>query len=221
MAKRLYRAGDMAKIDTPKCAGCGICCRGMGDTIHLDPYDIFQITRSTGKSFREMLEHEIFLRIEDGLILPTIMMNEKTQSCSFLDAAGKCTIHAGRPGFCRLYPLGRQYEGDELRYFILEEDGCPQTGKKTVRIRKYLGIENYQAYEKFTINWHRFVKGMQEYALAQMEEAGTEDATAVPVLQQVNTFIIREFFDKAYDSEADFYVQFEERMERVKGMFGA
>ncbi len=221
MAVKLYRANDMAKIATAKCEGCGMCCRGMGDSIHLDPYDIYQITKATGKSFREMLEHEIFLRIEDGLILPTIMMSEAANSCSFLDEAGKCTIHTSRPGFCRLYPLGRQYEEDGLRYFILGEEGCPETGKKTVRIRKYLGIENYPAYEKFTIAWHNFVKGMQEYALNVMEEEQVNDPTALPVLQQVNTFLVREFFDKPYDPDKDFYVQFEERIERVRALFGA
>ena len=37
MTGRLYSASDMAKIYCEKCNGCGECCHGMTDTIHLDP----------------------------------------------------------------------------------------------------------------------------------------------------------------------------------------
>ena len=38
---RRYTSSDMAKIYCEKCNGCGDCCHGMTDTIHLDPYDIY------------------------------------------------------------------------------------------------------------------------------------------------------------------------------------
>ena len=48
---RLYSAQDMVRIRSNACAGCGACCRGMGDTIVLDPYDVWQLTGGTGRSF--------------------------------------------------------------------------------------------------------------------------------------------------------------------------
>ena len=33
---RRYTSSDMAKIYCEKCNGCGDCCHGMTDTIHLD-----------------------------------------------------------------------------------------------------------------------------------------------------------------------------------------
>ncbi len=220
MSHRLYHANEMVKIASPKCEGCGICCRGMGDTIHLDPFDIYQITKTTGKSFQEMMEHEIELRVDRALILPNLKMNERTESCCFLDQEGKCRIHEARPGFCRLYPLGREYTDDGLSYFILEDNGCRMTGKRAVRIRQYLGIEQYSQYEEFLIAWNRLIRGLQEYALTVLkQETGhvhMEDVVKVPALNRLNSLVIRTFFDMPYNTELDFYPQFQKRLLEIQ-----
>ena len=38
---RTYRENDMVKADTAGCDGCFKCCTGMGNSIILDPYDIW------------------------------------------------------------------------------------------------------------------------------------------------------------------------------------
>ena len=48
--RRLYGAQDMVRISSSACAGCGACCRGMGDTIVLDPYDVWQLAAGTGRT---------------------------------------------------------------------------------------------------------------------------------------------------------------------------
>ena len=106
MPTRLYSAHDMARISSAECAGCGACCRGMGDTIVLDPYDIWQLTAGTGKPFQALLGNCLDLHVEEGVILPHLMMRKDTESCTFLGPDGRCTIHAFRPGICRLFPLG-------------------------------------------------------------------------------------------------------------------
>ena len=123
MPTRLYSAHDMARISSAECAGCGACCRGMGDTIVLDPYDIWQLTAGTGKPFQALLGNCLDLHVEEGVILPHLMMRKDTESCTFLGPDGRCTIHAFRPGICRLFPLGRQYDGPKTSYFIVE-GGC-------------------------------------------------------------------------------------------------
>ena len=40
----LYTANDMVKADCQDCKGCSACCRGMGDSIVLDPYDVWQMS---------------------------------------------------------------------------------------------------------------------------------------------------------------------------------
>ena len=43
--EKLMTARDMAKLPCISCEGCGDCCRGMGDTVHLDPYDIAMLCK--------------------------------------------------------------------------------------------------------------------------------------------------------------------------------
>ena len=52
MAK-LLTSRDMAKISCPSCSGCGACCRDMGDSIHLDPYDLYLLTENLGSTRRK------------------------------------------------------------------------------------------------------------------------------------------------------------------------
>lgn len=38
-----YGLNDLVKADCADCSGCSACCRGMGNTIVLDPWDLFQL----------------------------------------------------------------------------------------------------------------------------------------------------------------------------------
>lgn len=52
---RLYTAEDMVKADCQDCKGCSACCRGMGSSIILDPYDIYQLELGLHLSLRSCL----------------------------------------------------------------------------------------------------------------------------------------------------------------------
>ena len=43
---KLYGNNDMAKISCHDCQGCSSCCQDMGESIWLDPYDVYQLTRN-------------------------------------------------------------------------------------------------------------------------------------------------------------------------------
>ena len=48
---QLLSANDMAKLGCGECGGCSACCRGMGQSILLDPYDLFLLQKATGLHF--------------------------------------------------------------------------------------------------------------------------------------------------------------------------
>ena len=52
----LYTANDMVKADCRDCEGCSACCRNMGNSLQLDPYDIWQLSTGLGKNLEEMLQ---------------------------------------------------------------------------------------------------------------------------------------------------------------------
>lgn len=224
---KLYSLGDMVKVGCHDCAGCFECCCDMGQSIILDPYDIYRLTRNLNLSFQELMAAHIELHVEDGLILPNLKMTESSvlvgegvtskatqpsmpPRCSFLNEEGRCSIHAIRPGICRLFPLGRSYEGDKLKYFLLN-DACPIPNKTKMKVGKWLGMPQPVSYEKFLITWHSFVKGMR--ALLE-EHAEDESYTKMLTMKFLEIFYI-----KPYETE-DFYREFAGRLEIAKVLTG-
>ena len=81
---RLYGVNDMVKADCGGCAGCSVCCRGMGESIVLDPFDVYRITTGLSVTFDDLLREKLALRVVDGLILPYVRMTGKDEACVFL-----------------------------------------------------------------------------------------------------------------------------------------
>ena len=190
MPTRLYSAHDMARISSAECAGCGACCRGMGDTIVLDPYDIWQLTAGTGKPFQALLGNCLDLHVEEGVILPHLMMRKDTESCTFLGPDGRCTIHVFRAGICRLFPLGRQYDGPKTSYFIVE-GGCVNGRLSKVRIDRWIGIPDLADYERFKGKWRSLLRTLKARLAAEPSEE---------VQRSINLYFLRTFYMTPYES---------------------
>ena len=205
MSKRLYSARDMARIAGSQCAGCGACCRGMGDTIVLDPYDAWQLTEGLEKSFAELMGSGTDLHVEEGVILPHLMMREDTGACAFLAEDGRCRIHPFRPGICRLFPLGRQFEDGKVSYFIVE-GGCIKDGLSKVRIDRWLGIDDLPSYESFKSEWRALLHTLKARIAA--EPSGE-------VQRDINLYFLRTFYMTPYsgmERAGDFYGEVKERI---------
>ena len=43
---KLYSRDDMVKAGCDDCRGCSACCHGMGNSIVLDPYDVYRRGRT-------------------------------------------------------------------------------------------------------------------------------------------------------------------------------
>ena len=197
----LYGNNDMAKLGCNECAGCSECCRGMGQSIILDPYDIYQMQSAVGQTFAQLMEDKAELHVEDGLILPSLKMQDNTDACGFLDQHGRCGIHSYRPGLCRLFPLGRKYRENRLYYFLLE-DACQVQNRAKIKIRKWLDVKNLPKYEGFLIAWYKLRKNIQEQITIRQSDAYT---------QEVNVKMLQVFYQMPYDTEYDFYEQFGKR----------
>lgn len=199
---RLYGENDMVKADCHGCAGCSDCCRGMGDTILLDPYDVYRLTIGLKRPFADFLEKEISLGVVDGYILPHLRMVGADEHCAFLNEAGRCSVHEFRPGICRLFPLGRYYENGTYQYF-LQTGECKAVHTK-VKVSKWIDTPDRNRYREFVTCWH--------YLLNDVEEClkDADDTFA----RNLNMFLLQTFFLTPYEAEQDFYRQFEQRKEK-------
>ena len=162
---RLYRSSDMAKLGCNECEGCSACCKGMGNSVVLDPYDVWRLERGLGIPLAQMIGVQVMLSVVDGLILPSLNMESASGTCPFLNEAGRCSIHAFRPGICRLFPLGRYYHGDGFSYVLMTGE-CRKENRSKVKIEKWLGEPDLKAYEQFVLKW----KKNQEEARQNMED---------------------------------------------------
>ena len=208
---KLYTSNDMVKADCYECQGCSACCRGMGKSIILDPIDLFHLKQGTGKDFAQLLDHEMELNVVDGMILPNLKMDEDTDACPFLGENERCKIHAFRTGICRLFPLGRLYEEDGFRYFLLTQE-CRKENRGKVKEKKWLGITNLKAYEKYISDWHKFLQTCEE-AMRELEQENVRILTM---------YVLRLFYQTPYQAEDDeaFYQEFYDRREQVRKILG-
>ena len=55
---KLYSRDDMVKAGCDDCRGCSACCRGMGNSIVLDPYDVYRLTALRGDTLEHLLEEK-------------------------------------------------------------------------------------------------------------------------------------------------------------------
>lgn len=208
---KLYGANDLVKVGCNDCQGCSDCCQGMGNSILLDPFDIWQLAGGGYPALEGLLrEGRAELNVADGVILPNLKMCGEKEKCSFLNEQGRCGIHAFRPGFCRLFPLGRIYEGDSFRYFLQIHE-CSRTGGAKIKVKKWLQIPGTARYEQFVQDWHDLVKRLRE----QLKEGGDGER-----IREWNIRFLEIFYFLPYDGSQDFYKQFYGRQEEWQNGYG-
>ncbi|WP_270367991.1 YkgJ family cysteine cluster protein [Eubacterium ramulus] len=203
---KLYSSNDMVKVGCHDCNGCSACCCDMGESILLDPMDVWRLERNLGQSFEQLLAGAIDLHVEDGLILPNLKMASSATGpkCSFLNEEGRCSIHAFRPGICRLFPLGRNYDGENLSYFLLT-DACPAKNKSKMKVSKWLEMDGMKDYERFLVKWHALTKSLRQ----AMQNCDEEEA------KRKNMLFLQMFYFTPVQQE-NFYDGFYERLEQFE-----
>lgn len=206
---KLYGANDMVKADCQDCKGCHDCCQGMGDSVVLDPLDVFRLNINLKKTTEELAAAGILqFDAMDGNILPHLCMTAKDESCVFLNEEGRCSIHSFRPGFCRLFPLGRYYKDRGFSYFLQIHE-CKKTNRSKVKVKKWVDTPELARYEKFVADWHYFLLDVQE-VLYQSSDA--------QLIKNLNLYVVNQFYLKPYVTGTDFYEQFEERLQKGKDL---
>jgi Fe-S-cluster containining protein len=95
------------------CTRSGACCHGK--TVWLNPWELARLAAAKGLTPRSFRDHHC----EFGGI--RLRFNSPPgwkglAACSQYAPDCGCSVHAGRPLSCRLYPLGRERRGKELRY---------------------------------------------------------------------------------------------------------
>lgn len=176
----------------------------MGNSVILDPFDVYRLQVGLGKGLSVLLEEgKVELNVVDGCILPNLKMTGQGEACAFLDERGRCGIHEFRPSICRLFPLGRYYEDGDFKY-ILQTHECPMKNRSKVKVGKWIDTPQQEKNHAFICRWHYLLNDLETLVGNCREEA---------LAKQLNMALLRIFYLAEYDSEKDFYGQFDQRYE--------
>ena len=202
-----YRNSDMAKVGCNDCKGCCDCCKGMGSSIVLDPYDVHRLTGHLNRSFESLIGDALELTVVDGLILPCLAMKGEEEACTFLNEEGRCSIHPYRPGICRIFPLGRIYEEDGFSYFLQTKE-CSHFQRTKVKVKKWIDTPNLEQYDAFIMKWHNLVVTLREQVAELM---ASEDNKAE--IKKISMELLQKFYMQAYRDREGFFDEFSRRCE--------
>lgn len=192
---KLYRNSDMAKLGCNDCAGCFACCKGMGNSVVLDPYDVWRLSKGLSIPFVSMIGKQVMLSVIDSLILPSLNMDNETGVCPFLNKEGRCSIHIFRPGICRLFPLGRYYHEDGFSYVLMTGE-CKKENRTKIKIEKWIGESDIKAYEKFILQWKNVLTDTRRKI--QLETQPLIQKQKIEEAIEVQKKISMEFLQKYY-----------------------
>ena len=196
-----YNAEDTVKADAGGCKNCSWCCEDMCDNIFLDPYDIFALCKGLGKEYADLMnEGYLEIGLHNFISMPHI--KDRGKGCGFLTDNKRCSVHDHRPGFCRLFPLGRYYHDDTFSY-ILQTRGCKAPERGEVKVSDWLGIENLEEYERYILRWHRVIKDISDF-MQKPAEPGVKG--------KIHERFLKHFYETRYDFSKDFFSQIYERI---------
>ena len=82
--------------------------------------------------------------------------------------------------------------------------------KTKVKIQKWLEIPDIRRYEAFVTKWHYFLKDVEKILGSFQDEAS---------LKNISMYLLKNFYFTPYDENQDFYIQFEERLEKARRYF--
>ncbi len=207
---RLYDSEDWVAADAGGCKGCSACCHHVGDLVILTPFDVWGLRNYLKVSLEELLENNLELCEENKIFLPHLRMQGPSQRCSFLDEENRCKVHAHRPNICRLFPLGRVYEGNTFKYF-LQAGNCQKTPLKDVKVKDWIAIEDYEQNKAFILAWHQLLKALA-FRLKFVRE--------VEECKGINEYLLDTFYHKLLEEPKDFYTAFWSKLPEAKSYLG-
>ncbi len=160
------------------CNRCKKCC--YDKRIRVTPYEILRLARNLRITTSEFISQ---FTEESGTVL---RRRSEDGGCSLLGESG-CTVHADRPGVCRIYPLGGRFqlEGEEKFALVTPHPeslgiyGTPATFKPNDTVASFLdaqGIAPYhRANKKYVELLTRLAPLVAEYATSRGDKEASTD----------------------------------------------
>lgn len=133
--------------------GCPSNCCKNGPHIILNPYEIARICAASGLSYEDLLDVVETDRVNG---FPLVML-PRDPACHFWTGQG-CRINHARPLACRLFPLGRVFDGESACFVLPDRNQCSGLVAAPDRtLADYLREQDVDVYMRMQDQWIEFV----------------------------------------------------------------
>ena len=140
-----------------ECKQCGDCCRKRSQPVLLTGYDVYNVAKELNVGTAEVLMKYCNIIPGDTSGLPVVYLRERPDgSCSLL-RKGLCTVQHNKPVVCRIFPIGRYYDGKEHRYFTQWQGSCVGTGQREITLKEWLDAFGVQELDEASEIWGKFI----------------------------------------------------------------
>ena len=161
------------------CSRSGTCCHGK--TVWLNPWELACLAEAKGLTARAFRDRYcdfggIHLRFDGA---PGW---RQQPACSQYVPDLGCSVHSGRPLACRLYPLGRQRQGEELYYLYQGSDfpcmeGCPEVlDLPRMNVAAYIEAQAAKRFEVAQDEYLELMQRLADSAFAFLLESGLAES---------------------------------------------
>ena len=157
------------------CSRKGTCCHG--NLVMLNPWELATLAREkkiTPRVFRDLYCDLGGIRLRfDG----EVGWRGK-QACSQYISNFGCSVHLGRPLACRLFPLGRQVQSEEVHYIYQGDEfpcleGCPEvSGLPQLNVGDYLNGQRTEKFEKAQDEYLNLMQNLADMAFELLLDTG-------------------------------------------------
>ena len=137
--------------------GCGSNCCKAGAPVILNPYEIALICRDRKMSYEDLLD---IVDTERANGFPLVML-PRDPVCRFWTDAG-CGIYTARPLACRLFPIGRVFDGIQSRLVLPGRNICDGLEHApALTVADYLKTQDTALHFTMADRWIEFVNEME------------------------------------------------------------
>jgi len=161
------------------CSRRGTCCHG--NLVMLNPWELMRLAQEkkiTPRAFRDLYCDFGGIRLRfDGID----KWREKSACSQYIPDFG-CSVHLGRPLACRLFPLGREIQSEEVHYMYqgIEfpcVDGCPEViGLPYLKVSDYLNGQETEKFEKAQDEYLALMQHLADIAFELLLDSGLAES---------------------------------------------
>jgi uncharacterized protein len=161
------------------CSRRGTCCHG--NQVMLNPWELMCLAREkriTPEKFRDLYCEYGGIRLRfDG----DAGWREKRACSQYTNNYG-CSVHVGRPLACRLFPLGREIQSEEVHYMFQGDvfpclDGCPEVSDLPfLSVGEYLNGQQTDKFEKAQDEYLALMQHLADIAFELLLDTGLAES---------------------------------------------